>query len=449
MVRVRFAPSPTGDLHIGNAWTALLNLAFVKKKGGTFLLRIEDTDKERSSKEYEISILSDLSWLGIEFDGQPVRQSERLPIYLSLALSLIRKGLAYKCFCPKEGLEREREDALRTGRVHRYNGRCRDLSSFEVRRMERRKRPYAVRLKALPVGIEVRDVIKGTVVFPEGHVDDFVLIKEDRTPTFNFACAVDDMLMGITHVIRGQDHLSNTPKQIMVFTAFGQAPPEYAHHPLLLGADGKPLSKRHGVTSIRELREMGFLREAIVDYLLSLGKGEEKKSWSETESGVVCPLSHLSGADFRFDMERLLRINAAYLRRLSGQAIASKLGLPKEEEGMIEAVKENARTLKDVTSLLRIFHTYEIEPDALSYLISRPEAKSILSLLHAHLERQGRPEGILEELSEMAGRRKRDFLLMLRAITTGRLTGPPLQKILPLLDAGIVKQRLACLKRSL
>ena len=449
MVRVRFAPSPTGELHIGNAWTALINFVFSVKKKGTFLLRIEDTDRERSSRRYEFSILEDLEWLGISFYGRPVRQSERLPIYRELALNLVRKGMAYKCFCAKEMLERERVDLLEKGGVYRYTGRCRNLSSATVRMMERQRRPYAVRFRAPKMSFRVEDLIKGPVVFPEDHVDDFVILREDLTPTFNFACAVDDMLMGITHVIRGQDHLPNTPKQAMILLAFQERLPYYAHHPLLLGEDGRPLSKRHGVTSIRELREMGLLREAVVEYLLSLSTGERKRSLTEDPFSSFC-LSSLSGSDLRFDMEKLLSVNAVHLRSLSAHAIASSLQLPSAEEEMVEVVKENARTLKEVTSLLEIFHSDRVEPDAFAYLASKPELRTILAALDAQLEnKELRLEVLVQELERVTSLGRRELLLILRAVMTGRLAGPPLEKVFPLLDRAVLRERITCLKKSL
>ncbi|MBP1749128.1 MAG: gltX, partial [Deltaproteobacteria bacterium] len=234
MVKVRFAPSPTGHLHIGNAKTALYNYLFARNKGGTFVLRMEDTDIERSDALYERSIMNDLAWLGITWDEGPVRQSERLDIYTAHAQALLDKGLAYKCFCTEEELAEARQRSLSNGEPPRYNGKCRDLSGEEAQRLENEGRAFTVRFRAGLRAIAFHDGIRGELSFPRGHVDDLIILRTDGTPTYNLAVVVDDMLMGVTDVIRGGDHISNTPKQIALFHAFGSPAPRYAHHSLLI-----------------------------------------------------------------------------------------------------------------------------------------------------------------------------------------------------------------------
>ena len=258
MVKVRFAPSPTGHLHIGNAKVALLNYLFAKKQEGIFVLRIEDTDLERSDTSYETSILDDLAWLGITWDEGPVRQTERFEIYRAYAKALLDKSAAYKCFCSQETLEKMREASIKKGMPPRYDGTCRNLSEQQILSLEKNGIPHVVRFKSLDKPIRFVDSIHGEIEFPRDHVDDFILMKQESTPSYNFAVTIDDMAMEITHVIRGADHVSNTPKQIMLFEALGRSAPQYAHHSLLVGEDKKPLSKRHGATKVKDFRENGI-----------------------------------------------------------------------------------------------------------------------------------------------------------------------------------------------
>jgi len=270
MVRVRFAPSPTGYLHIGNARTALFNYLFARKNNGVFILRIEDTDKERSKKEYEEGIIEDLRWIGIEWDegpdvgGEygPYRQSERLSIYREVADRLLKEGKAYKCFCTKEEIEKRTKG---TG----YDGKCRSLTEKEIEKFEKEGKEYVLRFK-IPEKkkIVVNDLIRGKVEFETDFITDFIIMKSDNTPTFHFAVVVDDYLMKITHVIRGEDHLSNTPKHIMLFEAIGSEIPEFAHMSMTLGPDRTRLSKRHGATSVKAYKEDGYLPEAFFHHLL-------------------------------------------------------------------------------------------------------------------------------------------------------------------------------------
>jgi len=278
--RVRFAPSPTGFLHVGNARTALYNWLFARNQKGTFVLRIEDTDKERSTKEYEESIYQDLKWMGLNWDEGPdkakegvsYRQSERSKIYGDTLEKLIEKSLAYRCFCTLAELKKRREEALAAGKPPKYDNRCRDLTPKEIEQFQQEKRSFVWRFK-VPENREIlfKDLVRGEVRFDCQTIGDFVIFKSDGGPTFHISVVVDDALMEITHVIRGEDHLSNTPKHILLYEAIEAAIPQYVHLPLILGPDRAPLSKRHGVTSIRQYVEMGTDPEALVNYLSLLG----------------------------------------------------------------------------------------------------------------------------------------------------------------------------------
>ena len=285
-IRVRFAPSPSGSLHIGNVRTALFNWLFARKNNGRFILRIEDTDIERTFQEAYQGILDDLLWLGLEWDEGPYMQSERLEIYRKYAGELLDKGLAYKCFCTPEELEKEREEAIKEGRPPRYSGRCASLTPREVERLEKEGRPYSIRFKIPPdTHFIVDDIVRGRIDFDVNAITgDFIILRSDGMPTYNFAVVIDDYLMSITHVIRGEDHLSNTPRQLLIYRAIGAEPPRFAHLSMIVGSDHSKLSKREGSFSLKDLREQGFIPEGVINYLALLGwspKGEEIKTREE------------------------------------------------------------------------------------------------------------------------------------------------------------------------
>ncbi|MCS7180311.1 MAG: glutamate--tRNA ligase [bacterium] len=379
MVRVRFAPSPTGFLHIGNARTALFNYLFARKNKGKFILRIEDTDKERSRKEYEEAIIEDLKWLGIEWDegpdigGEfgPYRQSERINIYKGFAEKLLKEGIVYKCFCTKEELEKMREIAQQKGLPPGYDGRCRDLTKEKINQYERQGRDYVLRLKVPEEKIEINDLIRGKVVFEGEYLTDFVIMKSDGTPTFNFAVVIDDYLMKITHVIRGEDHLSNTPKHILIFRAIGAELPQFAHMSMTLGPDRTRLSKRHGATSVRAYREEGYLPEAFFNYIALLGWGttESREIFTKEELINEFSIERCHKASAVFDKEKLLWMNSYYIRNTSIDRIY-QLSLPflrsaglinnseKDEEYIKKAIsleQEKIKTLKEVPYLIEFF----------------------------------------------------------------------------------------------
>jgi nondiscriminating glutamyl-tRNA synthetase len=303
-VRVRFAPSPTGHLHVGGARTALFNWLFARHEGGRFILRVEDTDVERSSAGFESEILADLLWLGLAWDEGPdrggtfgpYRQSERVALYREQAERLVAQGKAYPCFCTDEELDRKKEDLRRANLPPQYDGACRRLDEAERARRRAEGRSESVRF-VVPPGSERRldDFVRGEVVFPAGMVGDFVILRSNGLPTYNFAAAADDAAMAITHVIRGEEHLSNTVRQIMIYEALGLEPPRFAHIPLILGLDRSKLSKRHGAPNVGDFRERGYPAEAIVNYLAFLG-------WSPPGDRETLSLDELAGA---FELDRV------------------------------------------------------------------------------------------------------------------------------------------------
>lgn len=340
-VRVRFAPSPTGKLHIGGARTAIYNWAFARANGGTFILRIDDTDPTRSTDENTQIILRAMRWLGLDWDEGPevggdfgpYSQTERLDLYKQTAERLLAEGKAYPCFCTPEQLAADREAAqARKDPFQGYQRRCRDLSPEEAQARIDAGEPYVLRIKVPEDrgNVVINDAVHGEVAFDAKELDDFVIFRSDGTPTYNFATVVDDALMGITHVIRGDDHLSNTPRQVMVYEAMGAPVPVFAHISMILGADGKKLSKRHGATSVEEYRDAGYLSDAFVNYLALLG-------WSLDGETTVIPrdvlasqfsLERISKNPATFDPKKLDWMNAEYINAMSNADFADQIMLP-------------------------------------------------------------------------------------------------------------------------
>jgi nondiscriminating glutamyl-tRNA synthetase len=347
--RLRFAPSPTGQLHVGNARTALFNWLMARGAGATFVLRIEDTDFARSTKEAEGSAIDDLRWLGLSWDEGaeaggaygPYRQSERLHIYRAHAVELMARGQAYHCFCSEEQLEMDRYQALRNMQPPKYVGRCRNLSREEGRKRIEAGEPAVIRFR-VPDGdreLAWEDLVRGRVAFMLEVIGDFVLLRSDGVPAYNFAVVVDDALMEISHVIRGEDHISNTPRQLLLYEAFGWTPPRFGHVSMVLGADHSKLSKRHGATSVGEFRERGYLPEALANYLALIG-------WSPGENQEVLPLEELARR-FRiedvgksagvFDPEKLAWVNRHYLKLAAPDRLAELAAPFLERHGWIDA----------------------------------------------------------------------------------------------------------------
>ncbi|HKT51598.1 MAG TPA: glutamate--tRNA ligase [Candidatus Angelobacter sp.] len=324
-VRVRFAPSPTGQLHIGNVRTALYNWLFARKTGGTFILRIEDTDVERSEGRYETQLLADLKWLGLDWDEgpdvggpyPPYRQSDKMDVYRAYAAKLIQEQKAYYCFCTAEELERERQQALAEQRQPIYSGRCRKLDAGEVESRRAAGEPAAIRLKIPEHPIRFHDIVRGPVEFSNEVVSDPIIVRSSGMPIYNYVVVIDDADMKITHVIRGDDHISNTPKQVAVYEALGLPVPEFAHLSTILGPDRERLSKRHGATSVSNFREMGVLPEALMNYLALLGwapSGGDREIFPTAELIKEFSLERVTPSPAIFDNEKLNWLNRQYIK---------------------------------------------------------------------------------------------------------------------------------------
>jgi len=366
MVKVRFAPSPTGYLHLGGARTAIFNWLFARHNNGRFVLRIEDTDKSRSTDESIQEILESMRWLGLDWDEGPYRQTDRMDIYKREIQRLLKEGKAYHCYCTPEELEDRREKALAEGRMPKYDGRCRE-------RTEPRKGVNPViRLKVNQEGDTIiQDLVKGEVVYPNSQLDDFILVRSDGTPTYNFVVVVDDALMGITHVIRGDDHLNNTPKQIQLYQALGYEPPKFAHVPMILGPDRTRLSKRHGATSVLAYKEEGYLPEALFNFLVRLGWSHgDQEIFSKEELIQYFSLENVGKSPAVYNPEKLLWLNAYYIKTGDTQRLAQLLIPFLIKEGLIdkgsvppipwlcqvvETLKERSRTLKEMAQMASFY----------------------------------------------------------------------------------------------
>lgn len=395
-VRVRFAPSPTGRLHIGGLRTVLFNWLFARKHKGVFILRIEDTDRARSRPEYERDVLAGIVWAGMMWDEGPVfhesggshggyegmrgpyRQSERLDIYEKYITQLFRTGAAYRCFCAKETLETEKQARLTQGLAPRYGGRCRALSAEEVGGRLQKGEPSVIRFKTPETKVSFKDLIRGEVIFDMGLVGDFVIARGTRDPLYNFAAAVDDYEMAITHVIRGEEHIANTPKQLLVQAAFGFPHPHFAHLPLILNPDRSKMSKRYAATAVSEYRDAGYLPEAIINFLALLGwhPKDEKEILSPDELIARFELGEVQKGGAIFNAEKLDWLNGQYLKALTDEELHARLitlgVFPKAERnknrelGVIRLVRGRMKKVSDFKALANfVFELPEYPADLL------------------------------------------------------------------------------------
>jgi glutamyl-tRNA synthetase len=441
-MKLRFAPSPTGFLHVGGARTAIFNLLHARRYGGTMLLRIEDTDVERSKQHHAEQIVSSLQWLGIDWDEGPVYQSDRLDRYRERAEELVTSGKAYRCYCTVEELEADRTAAEQGGDAYRYSGRCRRRA--EAGEPQPDDAPHVIRCKVTPGPIEFQDLIRGDVQFEGELIDDFVLIRSDGNPTYHLSVVVDDIDMEITHVARGDDHLSNTPKHIVLFRAFGAAIPMFAHLPLILGSDRKRLSKRTGATSAEEYRDLGIVPAALFNFLTLLGwnPGGDRELISLGEAAQVFDLSDVNKAPAVFDPEKLLWMNGQYLMRMSADEIYPHLvpflgggGQALEElRAVIELNKTRARTLRELADLLVPFligdEALEYEADAVKKHLKGDDLAARLTELHDTLAKTEpfdvtTSEQALRALAESRGVSAGKLIHPLRLALTGRGSSPP------------------------
>lgn len=370
IVRTRFAPSPTGTLHLGSARTALFAWLYARKRGGECVLRIEDTDQERSTQESVKAILDAMQWLGLEYDEGPFYQTQRMDRYREVIQQLLDQGKAYRCYCSKESLDKMREEQLAKKEKPRYNGCCRDKN------LPHRDEPHVIRFKnPLDGTVSFEDQVCGEITFQNSELDDLIILRSDNFPTYNFCVVVDDMDMRITHVIRGTDHINNTPRQINIFHALGGKLPVFAHVPMILGSDGKLLSKRHGAVSVMQYRDDGYLPEAMLNYLIRLGWSHgDQEIFSREEMINLFDVKDINKAAAAFNQEKLLWLNRHYIKTLDPTIIAERLmwhfnelkidtkNGPELAEVVI-ALRERCETLREMAVKSRFFYeeisTYE------------------------------------------------------------------------------------------
>lgn len=470
MIRVRFAPSPTGYIHVGNARTAVFNWFFAKKNKGSFILRIEDTDIERSTKESEELLIRDLRWLGIDWDEGPdiggdfgpYRQSERIEIYKKHAYELLERGYAYFCFCSADELEKERERAILAGGIPKYSGKCRNLNIEESMERVKNGEKAAIRFR-VPYDEEItfNDIIRGELKFSTNFIEDFVLLRSNFIPSYNFACVIDDHYMRITHVIRGEDHISNTPKQILVYKALGWDYPFFAHLPMVLGSDGTRLSKRHGATSLDQFRESGYLPEALMNYLSLLG-------WSSPEGREVMDLEEIIRAfDLErvgrsasiFDYEKLRWINRQHIRKTSTEKLLIECIPYLKEEGFlpevisephriwlsnaIKAILPNLETLKDVKREFNLFFYFNPEKmdEESKKMVLEENSKKVISELFSMIKdldyvEWERFSEIVKKVGEKLKIKGKELFHPIRVALTSKFSGLELKSFVPLIEDG-------------
>jgi nondiscriminating glutamyl-tRNA synthetase len=485
-VRVRFAPSPTGYLHIGGARTALYNWLFAKHNKGTFVLRIEDTDEVRSTSESVDGILEGMKWLGLDWDEGPnydlssskgdygpYFQMQRKELYTEYAQKLLSMGKAYLCYCSQEELAERREEAKKNGIAPKYDGRCRNLTEEQKKKYEAEGRKPVIRFKNDFEGqTKFNDIVKGEVVFENSLLDDFVIVKSSGIPVYNFAVTIDDYLMKITHVIRGDDHISNTPRQIMIYKSFEWELPKFAHIPMILGQDGSRLSKRHGATSVTAYRDDGYLPEALINYLSLLGWATEDSQQLFTQEDLIqkFTLERCSSSASIFDLQKLIWMNGEYIRKKSideffeiEKPILLKAGLikenlSKEEEVFVKKVlaleQEKTKLTIDVPKLVDFMlkDDFVYDSKAIEKVLSKSNAKQILS------DMEERIENLKDFTSDNLEKLTRDYALEkniktgeifhpVRVATSGRTTGPSLFHYLEVLGKVRVINRIEKIKK--
>ena len=454
-VRTRFPPSPTGPLHLGGARTALFNWLFARHHKGKFILRIEDSDPERSRPEHTENIMEGLKWLGLNWDEGPYLQSQRLEIYREHVDRLLKEDKAYRCYCTPEELEAKRKAALARGEKPRYDGTCREIGRKEL------GKPFAVRFRVRDSGeTVVDDLIRGPVVFDNRELDDLIIARSDGTPTYNFSVVVDDATMGITHVIRGDDHLNNTPKQTQLYQALGYPLPRFAHVPLIHGEDKARLSKRHGATSVLAYRDMGYLPEAMVNYLARLGWAHgDEEIFSLEELIEKFDLEGVGKSPAAFNPEKLIWLNGHYIRQKEGWELARLLlpfiearGFQVEREDWLakvaETLKERAKTLVEMASMSEFYLVdkvqYQVEPARgfLTPALLEPFKALVRQLGRLPYFTREEVEPVVKGVARDYGLRFADFAQPIRVALTGGTTSPPLFDIMEVLEKRKVILRL-------
>jgi glutamyl-tRNA synthetase len=474
--RVRFAPSPTGYLHVGGARTALFNWLFARSTGGAFVLRIEDTDVERSSDEMVEGILDGLRWLGLDWDEgpkiggphAPYFQSQRVDRHRAMAARLVADRAAYYCYCTPEDLKAKRDAAQQTGGAWRYDRTCRALTAGQIAARERDGIPRAVRFRIPDIRMRFDDLVHGPIEFDGANIEDFVILRSDGHPTYHLSVVSDDVEMAITHVVRGDDHISNTPKQILLYQAIGAPVPEFAHVPLILGPDKKRLSKRHGATSVIEYARLGYLPEAMGNFLSLLGwsPGTDQEVFSRDELVQAFALAGISGGDAVFNPEKLDWFNQQHIMRTAPDELAVRLRPVFEAAGLwndeylstrhgwffavIELLKRRVRTLGDFATLGRFFFvdTVEYDPAAVDKSLRATGMAGHLVALDAAFGRlpsfdPASIEGALRAVAGARGVEAASLIHAVRVAVTGKSAGPGLFEMLALVGRDRVHARFA------
>jgi nondiscriminating glutamyl-tRNA synthetase len=469
--RVRFAPSPTGDLHVGNARTALFNYLFARHHGGEFILRIEDTDSVRTSKDSERRILEDLAWLTIDWDEGPgaggakgpYHQRERLDLYDHYLKILIRAGCVYPCYCTEEELEAERAELIFRKMTPRYMGKCRSLGDSERKNLADQGRKPAYRFRSGTESIAFTDLIRGAMKFDAGAIGDFIIVRSNGIPAYNFAVVVDDHLMSISHVIRGEDHLSNTALQLLIYQALGFRPPVFAHHALILGKDRSKFSKRHGSVTVREFRERGVLPEVLLNYLALLGSsfvgGREVYPLEEMVASFSLDRAGKSGAIF--DEDKLKWLNGIYMRQGDLHSLTERL-LPFMRaagydvdaldwvwlERVIDAIRGDLATLSDIGEQMDIFFDdrYVLSSEA-QRLLGKEQALTVVRALQESLDKLPSSaerfyQEIMVSVERKTGAKGKKLFMPIRAAVTGKTRGPELDRVFAILSPASLKYRI-------
>ena len=476
-VRVRYAPSPTGHLHIGNARTALFNYLFARSQGGKFIIRIEDTDRKRNIEGGEQSQLNYLKWLGIDWDESvdvggeygPYRQSERNDIYKTYYEELLEKGLAYKCYCTEEELEKEREEQAARGEMPRYSGKCRNLTKEEQEKLEAEGRQPSIRFK-VPQGevISFNDIVKGEISFETDGIGDFVIVKKDGTPTYNFAVAVDDYLMKMTHVLRGEDHISNTPKQIMIYNALGWDIPAFGHMTLIVNENRKKLSKRDEsiIQFIEQYEELGYLPEALFNFITLLGWSPvgEEELFTKEQFIEIFDVNRLSKSPAVFDTHKLKWVNNQYVKKLdldqvieltmphlqkAGKVSEELLGSEQEwVRKLISLYQEQLSYGAEIVELTELFFKDDIQYNREARTVLEEEqVPEVLRVFAEKLEQldsftADEIKASIKAVQKETGHKGKKLFMPIRVATTGQTHGPELPQSIELLGKDTVLKRL-------
>ena len=446
-IRVRFAPSPTGYLHVGGARTALFNWLIARKHAGTFILRIEDTDVQRSSQEMVEIILNSMRWLRLDWDEGPYFQSARLDHYRLAARTLLTNGKAYRCFCKPEDLAARREAGMKLKGSWKYERLCLQLSAEESEAKEKAGEPFAIRFLVAPGRTAFQDVVHGEISLDHENVDDFVLLRSDRHPTYHLSVVVDDIEMGITMVLRGDDHISNTPKQILLYEAFGKAPPQFAHLPLILGPDKKRLSKRHGSVAVEEYRNQGILPEALFNFLALLGwnPGDEREVMIREELIAEFRLEQVNSSNAVFDLKKLQWMNGKYLAMAPLSRVLELIHPYLEDPSWgqdpnfprrMDLMRTRAVTLVDLAKMMEPFYRADFSYESTAWDKVKKDAslpallEQFLSILESAQWDQPTLEACLRDFVAKAEVKAATLIHPLRLALTGKSSGPGLFELM-------------------